>query len=250
MAHKWGHASILGIPVPSRKQMAERHYSPKRAALLTGAGFSRPFGGYLASEMWAIIFNQLGSPGSQRLRALLRGEPNYERAYDLVMSGDEYSPGEKFAFTDALAEAYGELDQSICAHIENNRPQIRCFQYFIEKFAGEGKERGFVFTLNQDVLLERFGSHGNGLCQIPALGHPDWFSLRLTHQPFPETDISSPPQLDAFRQKFWEKGTGLGNLLYVKLHGSFGWKSSQNSNAMVIGYDKVGSIAREPLLNW
>ena len=28
------------------------------AVLLTGAGFTKTFGGYLASEMWATILNQ------------------------------------------------------------------------------------------------------------------------------------------------------------------------------------------------
>jgi hypothetical protein len=230
--------------------MTAPYYQIKSPILLTGAGFSKPFGGYLASEMWSIIFNQLNSRDSQRLRTILRGELNYERAYDLVMSGGDYSPAEKSGFTNALIEAYGELDQSICAHLENNRQQIQSFRYFIERFAGEGKERGFVFTLNQDVLLERFGSHGTGLFQIPALGHPDWFFGRLQGQAFPETDISNPAQLEAFQKHFWEKGTGLQNCLYIKLHGSYGWKSSQNGTAMVIGYDKVGSIAKEPLLKW
>ena len=205
--------------------MIDRYYQIKSPILLTGAGFSKPFGGYLASEMWSIIFNQLNSRDSQRLRTILRGELNYERAYDLVMSGGDYSPVEKSAFTNALIKAYGDLDQSICAHLGNDRQQIQSFRHFIERFAGEGKERGFVFTLNQDVLLERFGSHGRGLFQIPALGHPDWFSGRLQSQDFPEIDISNPAQLEAFQKHFWGKGTGLQNFMYIKLHGSYGWKS-------------------------
>ncbi len=230
--------------------MPDRFYQPKSTILLTGAGFSKPFGGYLASEMWAIIFNQLKTPDAERLRILLRRELNYEAAYDLVMSGDYYSPAEQSAFTKSLGEAYGELDRSIRVHLGNNGPQIRSIQYFIERFAGEGQERGFVFTLNQDILLERFGSHGNGLLQIPALGHPDWFSGRLRNQEYPETDISHSHHLETFREKFWEKGSGLQHFLYIKLHGSYGWRASKHGHAMVIGYDKVGSIAKEPLLKW
>lgn len=230
--------------------MADRYYRPKRTILLTGAGFSKSFGGYLASEMWATLFNQLTSPDSERLRILLRRELNYEAAYDLVMSGGGYTPAEQAAFTKAIGEAYGELDRSIRAHLENNGPQITSIQYFIKRFAGEGKERGFVFTLNQDILLERFGSHGNGIFQIPALGHPDWFSNRLRGKEYPETDISHSRHLENFRKNFWERGSGLQHFLYIKLHGSYGWKSSRSGNAMVIGYDKAGSIAKEPLLQW
>jgi hypothetical protein len=115
--------------------MPDRYYQVKSVVLLTGAGFSKPFGGYLASEMWAIIFNQLKSLDSQNLRTLLRGELNYERAYDVVMSGGLYSPTEKSAFTKGLIDAYRELDQSICAHLTNNRLQIQSIRYFIERFA-------------------------------------------------------------------------------------------------------------------
>ena len=40
------------------------------AVLLTGAGFTKTFGGYLASEMWATILNQ---PEVQRSPELLKG---------------------------------------------------------------------------------------------------------------------------------------------------------------------------------
>ena len=230
--------------------MSDHYYRIKSPILLTGAGFSKPFGGYLASEMWSLIFNQLNSNDSKRLRTILRGEMNYERAYDLVMSGSDFSLAEKLSFSKALIEAYSELDRSICVHLRNNRSQIQCIRYFIDQFAGEGQERGFVFTLNQDALLERFASHGTRIFQIPSLGHPDWFSGRLESQTFPEIDISDPPQLEKFRNNFWSKGTGLQNFLYMKLHGSYGWKSSRTGTAMVIGHDKAGSIAREPLLKW
>jgi SIR2-like domain len=229
----------------------DRYYQPKSTILLTGAGFSKPFGGYLASEMWSIIFNQLNSSDAQRLRGLLLGELNYERAYDLVMNGaGDFGPTEQLAFTNALMAAYSELDRSIRVHLMNESGRIQPLHHFIERFAGKGKERGFVFTLNQDVLLERFASHGNGLFQIPALNHHDWFSGRLKSQEYPETDISNPLEFEKVSTNFWGKGTGLDNFLYMKLHGSYGWKSSKYGKPMVIGYDKAGSIAKEPLLKW
>ncbi|MEK6776434.1 MAG: SIR2 family protein, partial [bacterium] len=39
-------------------------------------------------------------------------------------------------------------------------------------------------------------------------------------------------------------------LHYVKLHGSFGWLSSNGSNCYVIGRKKEEKIADEPLLSW
>jgi hypothetical protein len=43
--------------------------------LLTGAGFTKPYGGYLASEMWATILNQ---PEVQNSPELLTGMRNLE----------------------------------------------------------------------------------------------------------------------------------------------------------------------------
>jgi hypothetical protein len=33
-------------------------FKPAKNVLLTGAGLTRNFGGYLAAEMWAVIFRQ------------------------------------------------------------------------------------------------------------------------------------------------------------------------------------------------
>lgn len=60
--------------------MPNRYYHAKSTILLIGAGVSKSFGGYLASEMWSIIFNHLNSPDAKRIRSVLRGELNYERA--------------------------------------------------------------------------------------------------------------------------------------------------------------------------
>jgi hypothetical protein len=43
--------------------------------LLTGAGFTKTFGGYLASEMWATILNQ---PEVQNSPELLKGMRDLE----------------------------------------------------------------------------------------------------------------------------------------------------------------------------
>jgi hypothetical protein len=37
---------------------------------------------------------------------------------------------------------------------------------------------------------------------------------------------------------------------YIKLHGSYGWRSSDGSNNMIIGKDKVGLIAGNLILFW
>ncbi len=226
------------------------YYSPKSPVLLTGAGFSKPFGGYLASEMWSIILSQPQIAESNRLRNILLDDLSYERIYDKVLSSTELSSAEKEEFTVALQNAYADLDEAIRSNFLNNRQCALALRYFVEKFGGIGNQRGFIFTLNQDLLLERLYSNQGGLLQIPTLDHPDWFSGRFEEKTAPEVSLPDRTRIAHFCEKFWEKGSGLQNFLYIKLHGSYAWKSAHNTNAFVIGYEKAGSISKEPLLDW
>lgn len=229
--------------------MNERYYKPKKTVLLTGAGFSKPFGGYLASKMWSMFFNRLTSSDHSRMRHVLRGNLNYELAYAHVIGG-EYSQKEKDYFTKCLMQAYEDLDHSLCWLTNDKRGLLQPLRTFIDLFAGEEAERGFVFTLNQDLLVERFYSNHNFLLQIPSLHHTDWFIGTAVRADFPQVEIPPNQQLERDKGKFWSKGKGTQNFCYLKLHGSFGWRSLINKNAMVIGSDKTGSIANEPLLKW
>ena len=58
------------------------------AVLLTGAGFTKSFGGYLASEMWATILNQPEVQDSPELLKGMRDLENldYEMFYEDVQS--------------------------------------------------------------------------------------------------------------------------------------------------------------------
>jgi hypothetical protein len=122
---------------------------------------------------------------------------------------------------------------------------------FVARFDGSGQERGFFFTLNQDLFIERFSYQQESLLKIPGLGHPKWFNAQF-HSAFTNEDHVQAPdekRLEKVRSGFWSKSGE--RFAYVKLHGSYGWRSSKNgSDAMVIGHEKVGSIAKEPLLKW
>ncbi len=200
--------------------------------------------------MWSIILSQPQIAESCTLRNTLLNDLSYERIYDKVLSSTELSSVEKEEFTLALQNAYADLDESIRSYFLNSRRCAQALRYFVEKFGGMGNERGFIFTLNQDLLLERLYSNESGLLQIPALGHPDWFSGRFEGKTAPEVNLPDCDRIGYFREKFWEKGTGLQNFLYIKMHGSYAWKSANNTNAFVIGYEKSGSISKEPLLEW
>jgi hypothetical protein len=185
--------------------MNERYYKLKKTVLLTGAGLSKPFGGFLASEMWSIFFNRLSSPDHLGMRHILRGNLNYELAYAEVIAG-EYAQSEKEYFTKCLMEAYADLDRSLCEITYNKRAFIQPLRTFIDLFAGEDRERGFIFTLNQDLLIERFYSNHNFLLQIPSLHHTDWFRGTVDRADLPQVDMPPNQQLDRDKGEFWAKG--------------------------------------------
>ena len=124
--------------------------------LLTGAGFTKNFGGLLAKEMWSKIFNN--SRLHSQLKPLLLQDFDYESIYHKVLTG-EYSREEKDSINDVMFEAYKILDD-ICREwtFRNDVPypvNIYGVNKFIELFAGSRGEKGLFFTLNQDLFIER-----------------------------------------------------------------------------------------------
>src|SRR5437016_3191705 len=106
----------------------------KRALLLTGAGFSRPFGGYLSSQMWALILCQPQIRGSDHLRTAMLRDTNFEQVYGEVVASPKYSREEKHGFTEAVLRAYQQMHDEMSAH-DNEwraRPLVR---HFIFRFA-------------------------------------------------------------------------------------------------------------------
>jgi hypothetical protein len=225
-----------------------------KTLLLAGAGLTKDFGGFLASEMWSAIFNQPEIREDNTLRQImLRGPLNYESIYHEVQSEPAYPDAQKTALARAIRRAYDEMDQIVYQR-NTTRPIHSAYELcrcFITRFAPPNPERSFFFTLNQDLLIERFFSNSSSaIIQLPGLHHEKWFNGRLGEQLDTGDFVTLPDerQVEQFKRIFWNKGTG--NFVYVKLHGSYGWMAKDSSEAMVIGHEKTGMIARDPLLAW
>lgn len=129
-----------------------------RPILLTGAGFTKNFGGFLASEMWAQIFNSRHIRPHEKLGEILRHDFDYESVYNRVLVGDN-SPDEKSALETALLDAYKQLDQRIQnLHINqfDRAVDLDKLRMILDRFSGSGNVRGYFFTLNQDLFIERW----------------------------------------------------------------------------------------------
>jgi hypothetical protein len=213
----------------------------KNVMLLTGAGFTNNFGGFLAREMWSKIFNNPLIQAQPTLRKLLQEDFDFESVYFNVLSGGRFSPEEKEALKNAIEKAYKDLDDTVKGWVFNGGNPTALNTYGLGEllaFISErGSEKGWFYTLNQDLFMER--KHGY---RSPGA---------MFGQPFIENEggvvnsVTLPDAANVDKAK-----DRLNNASYIKLHGSYGWTSSRGGNQMVIGKNKVSDINQEPLLKW
>lgn len=220
--------------------------------LFSGAGFTKNFGGLLAKEMWSKIFNNSEVQAQPRLKELLLNDFDYESIYHSIINGN-YTDEEKISINVAIYDAYQVLED-ICREwtFRNGAPNpvnIYGVNKLIERFAGDQNEWGFFFTLNQDLFTER---HFNSI--NTAFIHPGVPKIPDTHKtiiklPITREDFIYLPTLDKL-QGNTVNPLSKNAIHYVKLHGSFGWKSIKGTDSYVIGKEKERRVADEPLLSW
>ena len=125
-----------------------------RNILFTGAGFSANFGGFLASDMWSLIFNHELVQEKEQVKEVMRRElEDFERAIEIIQSRAEYKDDEKKAIQIAVDYAYKLLDSKIIKEYDSEVSSGRLLD-FIKLF--KLNQKGFFFTLNQDLFVERF----------------------------------------------------------------------------------------------
>lgn len=216
--------------------------------LLTGAGFTKNFGTPLASEMWSWIFNYPLTQKQRKVRSQMLGDFDFENIYYKIIDGS-FSEDDKQAIKKAVDAAYTRLD-SIIRRYNNGKTigiSLRGVQRLINKFAPHDKQ-SFIFTVNQDLFLERQYYNGKRL-HIPGLSqNRSWFTTSFKHK------IQSPhyiklPNHDQL-EEVKEHELNQKRFNYLKLHGSYSWLDAEGSDAMVIGRGKEVRIQKEPLLRW
>ena len=237
---------------------AVKQYSHVRETiLLIGAGFTQPFGGYLAGQMVSQIFNHPELDQHPEIRTRIRKNLDYEAVYSSVMRSKKYSLQAKDSLSNAVYAAYEQMLEAIFQVNAADRLQnaVGACKAIIPLFAGsETKQRGFVFSLNQDLFAERFYSNADGqkMMEVPGVRPASgrWFNNTLSW-PLRSDDLIDLPvqsKVEALREDFCSKVHF--RLAYVKLHGSFGWTGKNGSRVMVIGLTKSKLIREEPLLRW
>jgi hypothetical protein len=215
--------------------------------LLTGAGFSRNWGGWLASEAFEYL---LGCPEiDDELRHKLwtnksRGNGfedtlgELQQAYEL--NRDAPIKTQLDTLTSALAGMFNAMTQ---AFLQIPFEPSTSLQLSIASFLGRFDA---IFTLNQDTLLELHYLH-------TLLGRSPWsgaaspgikrVNLQSTGLPMDRAALSQPDPA-AF-------SLAAGIQPYFKLHGSANWVGGPTSGRMLImGGNKQVSIRQFPLLQF
>lgn len=223
-----------------------------KTILLTGAGFTKNFGGFLANDMWTKLFNCCEVQKEPVLRNILLNDFDYESIYHKIFDGD-YSAGQKETINTAIFEAYRKLDnigQNYIPATDNSKSNILFgTKQIIDRLAAKG-QINFFFTLNQDLFVERLISGTNIPITTPNM--PRFFIPNSidSRRSINDADFKTVPTQDKLDSTKHATTLSPTEFHYVKLHGSFGWKASDGSNKLVIGRNKDNQIANEPLLSW
>ena len=235
--------------------MAIGNFVPYDYVLLTGAGFSYPFGGFLANEFWERLFRRTQVQARPKVRALVLGERSFENALAQVRTDPTFDKEDVSALESAVMEVFASMDADI-AQTDFWRDQpanVYGFQEFLQRFqcpTQGSSNAGFIFTLNQDLAVERhwynfnhWGHHPAlpGIVGSLAMGSQgrSWFSTHVGPLD-PSLEVAIP---DEFNLEL-DRRTN-----YVKLHGSLNWRTASGERALVIGSEKTQQIERLPILS-
>jgi len=213
--------------------------------LLTGAGFSRNWGGWLASEAFEYLIGCTELDGD--LKALLwKGKATgggFEDALaDLQI---EYArtahPATKKrldTLQSALAGMFNAMDNAFATTaFESTNDSRFMIRTFLVRFDA-------IFTLNQDLLLERHYLDDN-VALSSARRWSGWQmpGLKLLHPntPYFDPNLAKIALRAPDSSAFQEQG---GSQPYYKLHGSSNWHSNAGERMLIMG-SRIPSFSRD-----
>lgn len=205
--------------------------------LLTGAGFTHNWGGWLGKELDGDLLLRLADDPA--LRTFLQNSSNFESALESLKSDAERGDAEISAryrrLQTAVAASFREMNLALADRpgIELSQDRALSVQKFLARFDA-------IFTLNQDLLLELH-------YDISIDGYPRWHG-----HCFPGVEAIKPTILERDIVTQRRKVSILDRLheriqpIY-KLHGSADWYD-ENGDLFVVGGGKESYIQSKPLL--
>ena len=197
--------------------------------ILTGAGFSKPWGGYLASEIWNVIVSDRTIRDRIELDRVLHEDLNFEAVLaKLDEDRATFSDADRGVLRAAVDRAF-ELQETRIDEAQRTSNVWMVIEQIVHTFTGDRATSCF-FTLNQDLLFERVASRLGGLeLLVPGVSSVLPVGTRV-----------NPFDAMAFRAI-------KGKRSYIKLHGSMNWQEPGGGVA-VLGGAKEAAIERFDIL--
>jgi hypothetical protein len=217
--------------------------------LLLGAGFSRNWGGWFASEAFEYL---LGCPEimqDARLRDLLwkhQASGGFENALAELQNDflrdSLANKSQLLAFQAAVARMFVDMNKGFF-RITDWDPQNNITRTLLTKFDA-------IFTLNQDVFLDHHYLNNN----IALIGARQWAGPQIP-------GMRRVPSQEILQAHSWGKATWFplpenefkieSNFQpFFKLHGSSNWSNPNGDPLLVMGGEKAREIAQNKILKW
>jgi SIR2-like domain len=220
--------------------------------LLTGAGFTRNWGGWLASEAFEYL---LGCPeiiANHAVRGLLwqfKDTGGFEAALAEIQLRWMRNPQAHQAELDAIQSGIQQLFSDMNSALLTIRP-FEFQQHREYQVATALAQFDAIFTLNQDLLLEHHYLNDN----VSLLSNRRWDGYQLPgltpspragfeHLNTPAGQQFMPVAAEAFQV------AGRAQPLF-KLHGSSNWVERVGGPILVMGGRKEREIELHPILSW
>lgn len=217
--------------------------------LLLGAGFSRNWGGWLASEVFeALIADPSVRAHEDVLEELWKqqahkGGGGYEAALARFESLYERQPSSmrhaKLAdLQSSVLSIIQEMDMNLVVgsnELNFSSDLGRCLKRFLARFDS-------IFTLNQDTLVERHYVNSEAVWQEPTSTNNSVIMPGISSIP------SSPGDFNLV-QTGGASVVPSGSQPFYKLHGSWNWRDTEGHPVFITGGGKSPKITKNGLLN-
>jgi len=217
--------------------------------LLLGAGFSRNWGGWLASEAFEYLIGCPEIDGAiKRLLWKYKNKGGFESALAELQHEGKNSPGHQLdLLQQALRKMFADMDaafRDINFEFQNFRENLIHREYTVSKFLTRFDA---IFSLNQDLLLERHYLNENiALHSDGRWAGGQLVGVRPKHAISPLFESRLLGRQTPDPQRVIESNTQP----YFKLHGSSNWFVSDTQDLLVMGANKSAAIAKYPVLKW
>jgi hypothetical protein len=215
--------------------------------LLLGAGFSRNWGGWLASEAFEYLLGRQEIASNESLRRLLwkaQAKGGFEDALadlqEAVAKGNTRAAGDLQALQTAVVAMFDDMNTGY--ETRRSWEFSQDSDCSISKFLAQFEA---IFTLNQDLLVEHhYLEHSPELLRqdrwdgagMPGVrpGQTTTSLIGQHWQVLPEAEFKVDGRIQP----------------YFKLHGSANWTAPGGNSTLIIGGNKLQAIAAVPILKW